>query len=106
MIERRAADMEIDVARAGLLLFDDLVDVAGAARHAQLQLDAGMFVSKAGLELFSQFGAGGNGNDNVAFFSGGFDSFFPVGLRALLAGLSRRESGIQQQHKYKRDISN
>ena len=70
--------MQIDVPHAGILFFNDFVDIACTARDAELELDAGKLRSKAGLELFSQFGAGGDGHDHFALLVLPIRAYVPI----------------------------
>ena len=45
--------MDIDAAHCGVLLLDDLIDIAGAARNAQFQFDSGISFLETALEFFA-----------------------------------------------------
>src|SRR5581483_1150660 len=52
-------------------------DVTRAARDVELELDAGKGFLETALEFLAQLGAGGNRDDDPAFFSCRFENFLP-----------------------------
>jgi len=90
--------VQIDVAHAGVLLFDDLVDVAGAARCVKLKLDVRKSLLKTGLEFLAQLRAAGNGDHHSAFLFRRFYGSFP--FRTFALSRLGHGDGRRQQRQY------
>ena len=90
--------MKIDALHTGALLFDYLIDVAGAARDAQLQFDSRKSFLKTAFEFLAQLGAGRNRHDDAPFLLGGLDDLVPFRVFRL------RETGWRKQKRSDQEI--
>ena len=100
----RAANMQIDGAHAGVLLFGYFINITRAACDAELKLDAGIGFLKPAFEFLAQLSAGGNRDNDPPFLPGGFDDLFPLRVFRLCESWcgkqQRRDEDINNRHEH------